>query len=81
MTCIRIGLSWVFTVGTFAGPLRPASAFTQDVTPILYQHCALFHRAGEVAPFSLLTYQDAAKRAALIVEFDSEAHQAAAACG
>jgi hypothetical protein len=37
--------------------------FNKDVAPILYQNCASCHRPGEVAPFSLLTYQDAAKRA------------------
>src|SRR5215510_15115449 len=40
--------------------------FNKDIAPILYQHCATCHRPGEVAPFSLLTYQDAAKRASLI---------------
>ena len=38
--------------------------FNKDIAPILYQNCATCHRPGEVAPFSLLTYQDAAKRAA-----------------
>src|SRR5438105_6597869 len=42
--------------------------FTRDIAPILYKHCAGCHHPGEVAPFSLLTYQDAAKRAALIAE-------------
>lgn len=37
--------------------------FNHDVAPILYQNCSTCHRPGEVAPFSLLTYQDAAKRA------------------
>ena len=68
MRRIRIGLFLVFTIGAFAGPLRPAPTFTQDVAPILYQNCVLCHRPGEVAPFSLLTYQDAAKRAALLAE-------------
>jgi hypothetical protein len=68
MACIRIGLFWVFSIGAFGGPLRPAPTFTRDIAPILYQNCVLCHRAGEVAPFSLLTYQDAAKRAALIAE-------------
>ena len=47
---------------------RPVSTptFARDVAPILYQHCAICHHPGEVAPFSLLTYQDAAKRAKLI---------------
>lgn len=40
--------------------------FNKDIAPILYQNCAICHRPGEVAPFSLLTYQDAAKRAKLL---------------
>jgi len=40
--------------------------FHGDIAPILREHCATCHRPGEVAPFSLLTYQDAAGRAALI---------------
>jgi mono/diheme cytochrome c family protein len=43
-----------------------APTFNKDVAPILYENCATCHRAGEVAPFPLLTFQDAAKRAALI---------------
>lgn len=42
------------------------ATFSHDAAPILYRHCASCHRPGGVAPFSLLTYQDAAKRAALI---------------
>ena len=40
--------------------------FNKDIAPILYQNCAACHRPGEVAPFSLLTYADASKRAKLI---------------
>ena len=43
-----------------------APTYNKDIAPILYQNCAGCHRPGEVAPFSLLTYQDTAKRAALI---------------
>jgi hypothetical protein len=48
--------------------LKAASipTYNKDIAPILYQNCASCHRPGEVAPFSLLTYQDTAKRAALI---------------
>jgi mono/diheme cytochrome c family protein len=50
--------------------LQPLSAapptYNKDIAPILNAQCALCHRPGEVAPFSLLTYQDAAKRAGLI---------------
>ena len=37
----------------------PAVTFTKDVAPILHAKCVACHRAGEVAPMSLLTYQDA----------------------
>jgi len=40
--------------------------FTHDVAPILYQNCTSCHRTGEVAPFPLVSYDDAAKRAHLI---------------
>jgi hypothetical protein len=43
-----------------------APTFNKDIAPILYTNCAGCHRPGEVAPFSLLTYQDAAKRASFI---------------
>ncbi len=42
--------------------------FTRHVAPILYKHCAGCHRPGEVGPFALLSYQDAAKRADFIAD-------------
>ena len=45
--------------------------FAHDIAPILYQNCTTCHRAGEVAPFPLSSYQDAKKRArqiALVTE-------------
>ena len=51
-------------VAFFAAP--PPPTFARDVAPILYRQCAACHRPGGVAPFSLLTYQDAARRAGLI---------------
>jgi hypothetical protein len=33
--------------------------FSKDVAPILYKNCTGCHRAGEIAPMSLLTYQEA----------------------
>jgi mono/diheme cytochrome c family protein len=50
----------------FAAGRTDHPTYNQDIAPILYQNCAGCHRPGEVAPFSLLTYQDSAKRAALI---------------
>jgi len=47
---------------------RPANTltFAKDVAPILFANCASCHRAGEVAPFNLTSYADAAKRAKTI---------------
>jgi hypothetical protein len=45
-----------------------APVFTRDIAPILYKHCAACHHEGEVAPFPLITYEDAKKRARLIAE-------------
>src|SRR5689334_16654117 len=50
----------------------PDATFARDVAPILYRHCAVCHHAGAVAPFSLITYSDAAKRAALIARVTSQ---------
>jgi mono/diheme cytochrome c family protein len=33
--------------------------FSKDVAPILYKHCVNCHRPGEIAPMSLLTYEQA----------------------
>jgi len=35
-----------------------AVTFTKDVAPILYKNCAACHRAGEIAPMSLMTYKE-----------------------
>lgn len=42
--------------------------FTRDIAPIVFANCSECHRPGEVAPFSLLTYEDVAKRAKWITE-------------
>lgn len=56
----------VFLLCLSAIPAAETPTFNKDIAPIVYQNCAICHRPGEVAPFSLLTYQDAAKRAKLI---------------
>jgi len=42
--------------------------FTKLIAPILWNNCVRCHRPGEVGPFSLLTYNDAAKRAMFLYE-------------
>jgi mono/diheme cytochrome c family protein len=36
--------------------------FNQHIGPLLHRHCAVCHRPGEAAPFSLLLYNDAVKK-------------------
>src|SRR5271170_5375987 len=49
-----------------AATVATTPTFNKDIAPILYRNCATCHRPGEVAPFSLLTYADAAKKAGLL---------------
>ena len=53
-------LLWM-AVGS-ALPAAPPD-FAHDVAPLLYRNCAACHHPGGTAPFSLLTYSDATKRA------------------
>jgi mono/diheme cytochrome c family protein len=56
-----------------AGPPRPpAVTYNKHVAPILFKHCATCHRPGEVGPFPLLTYKDAAKRADFLKEVTAD---------
>src|SRR5437016_11300293 len=32
--------------------------FSKDVAPVLYKNCASCHRPGEIAPMSLLSYEE-----------------------
>jgi mono/diheme cytochrome c family protein len=66
----RFVSSLAMFLAAFAAPgVSPAAAPSQtptfhgDVAAIVHKHCASCHRPGEVAPFSLLSYEDVAKRA------------------
>src|SRR5580704_14392876 len=62
---LRIGF-WGIVTLALPSLFAATPTYNKDIAPILNSQCALCHRPGEVAPFSLLTYQDAAKRAPLI---------------
>ncbi len=59
----------VFFVGAFMAPVSiaagqsgatPSAAptFTRDILPLLETHCQTCHRPGEIAPMSLVTYEE-----------------------
>jgi hypothetical protein len=41
-----------------AGSTDAAPTFYRDVLPILQRHCQVCHRAGEIGPMPLITYED-----------------------
>ncbi len=60
-------------IGCPVEPARGSDAdaevtYNRDIAPVLLAQCVECHRPGEVAPFSLLTYEDAAKRATFLSE-------------
>ncbi len=62
----------IFFVGWSSSWAAPSTAaapvFSKDIAPILYQHCASCHRAGQIAPMSLLSYEEVRPWAAAIRE-------------
>jgi mono/diheme cytochrome c family protein len=70
MNKARIIITAIFCLAIAGSLLLPASqadttktsskqvTFTKDVAPILFKNCADCHRAGEAAPFSVMSYKD-----------------------
>ncbi|MGH9529595.1 MAG: thiol-disulfide isomerase [Terriglobales bacterium] len=65
---MSVSLPATQTASTPASDNRAPATFYKDVLPILQQRCQSCHRAGEIAPFSLVTYQGARARATQIKE-------------
>ncbi len=68
---VAIGLLWVGiryhpTHRPRVEAAQSEVTFTRQIAPILYKNCASCHHPGGSGPFSLLTYQDAARRGQLI---------------
>ncbi len=58
-TAVLVGLCVMAIFAVAANkPSATKVTFTKDIAPILYKNCAECHRAGEIAPMSLLSYQE-----------------------
>jgi hypothetical protein len=71
VACVALCSLPVFVVAKDGSSPQAAGdipTFSQHVAPILFQNCVSCHRPGEAAPFSLMTYEDARKRARLMSE-------------
>src|SRR5438046_1077951 len=53
---IAVAVVALIPSGVFAAP--PAPTFTKGVAPVLYHSCVGWHRTGEVAPMSLVSYDE-----------------------
>ena len=66
---IIIGLGLALGVGpAWTGARAAGPTYHNDVAAILQQNCQECHRPGQVAPFALMTYEQARKRATDIVQ-------------
>ena len=46
--------------------------FNKHIAPVMWKNCSGCHRPGEVGPFSLIRYQDAAKRSNFLAEITAD---------
>jgi hypothetical protein len=63
-TATALAVSAAVSRGAPSAPANPT--YAEHVAPILFAHCTPCHRPGEVAPFSLTSYDEAKKHADLI---------------
>jgi tetratricopeptide (TPR) repeat protein/mono/diheme cytochrome c family protein len=68
----NLWIGFVGTLGIWALSAAPVAAqaptYASDIAPILGAHCVSCHRAGDIAPFSLETFDDVRQRGRAIAE-------------
>jgi len=67
-TLVAVGCGVLMAVAAAGNSSVNGVTFTKDVAPILYNRCVDCHRPGEIAPMSLLTYNEARPWAKAIKE-------------
>ena len=71
-TAVLLGVATAVSSGTLAAAEKPAPTYHKDVVRILQKNCQDCHRPNQVAPFSLLTYEQARKRASDLAHVTGE---------
>src|SRR4030095_10520397 len=60
--CLTVGfilaVVFLFQLSTSASDASSSVTFSKDLASILHKNCASCHRAGEIAPMSLLSFKD-----------------------
>src|SRR5690242_641837 len=56
---VVLGIGVVYTSAPAAQSAKNAPTYNKDIAPILYKSCVECHRPNQVAPMSLLSYQEA----------------------
>jgi mono/diheme cytochrome c family protein len=56
LACLAVALAGISRTG--ASDEKTAPTFSKEIAPIFYKNCVECHRAGEIAPMSLLTYKE-----------------------
>jgi len=55
-----------FIASAWVNLLVAQVTFTEDVAPIIFEHCTKCHREGEIGPFPLTSYAEVAASASII---------------
>jgi len=81
---LGFGAACALWLGVFASASAPQQTpesgqsaiptYTRDVAPILFRNCTSCHRPGEIAPMSLMTYEDVRPQAKAIRDEVGEGH-------
>src|SRR5947199_9736567 len=66
LVCVVLYASIAVYAADAKSTTAPHPTFTKDIAPILYSRCATCHRAGEIAPMQLLSYEQVRPWAAAI---------------
>ena len=55
---LTLAIAAVLSAASTAAAQQNAPTYSKDVAPILFANCTSCHRAGEIAPMSLMSYKD-----------------------